>query len=68
MKIYAIYKGEEFLYEGTAKECAKYFGVRRNTIYNWNSPVNKRKAESMRKNGENRQRKIAVVIEEEEEC
>lgn len=28
MKVFAVYKGEKFLYEGTAKQCAKFFGVK----------------------------------------
>ena len=27
-KIYAIYKGDEFLCEGTARECAEFLGVK----------------------------------------
>lgn len=67
MKIYAIYKGENFLFEGTSKECAKHFGVNPTTVYHWNIPINKKKAGSKRKNGKNRQRKIAIVIEEEKD-
>lgn len=65
MKIYAIYKGEKFLFEGTSKECAKYFNVKTRTIYWWAMPSTTKIAESKRKNGKERQRKIAVVIEEE---
>lgn len=56
-KIYAIYKGEKFLFEGTPKECAKHFNVKLDTVYFWNSPANKRK--------DRKGRKIAIVIEEE---
>lgn len=55
--IYAIYKGENFLFEGTAKECVEHFGVKEKTVWFWNAPANKRLD---RKN-----RKIAIVIEEE---
>jgi hypothetical protein len=30
---YAIYKGDTFLFMGTAKECAEHFGIKANTIY-----------------------------------
>lgn len=65
MKIYAVYKGEEFLYEGTVKECAKYFGVQENAIYRWNAKSYKKKAESTKINGKPRKRKIAIVLEGE---
>ena len=58
MTIYAVYKGENFLFEGTAKQCAKYFGVKVDTVYFWNSPANKRK--------DRKGRKIAIIIEEDE--
>ncbi len=58
MKVYAIYKGENFLFEGTAKECAEHFNVKLDTVYFWNSPANKRK--------DRKGRKIAIIIEGEE--
>lgn len=58
-KIYAVYKGEEFLYEGTAKQCAKYFGVKVDTVWFWNCPANKKR--------DRKGRKIAIIIEEENE-
>lgn len=57
LKHYAVYKGEKFLCEGTSKECAEYLGVRRDTIYFWCSPANRRRA------GKNS--RIAIVIEDE---
>lgn len=56
-RIYAIYKGEDFLFEGTAKECAEHFKVKKETVWFWNSEVNKRRNKKVRK--------IAIVIEEE---
>lgn len=55
--IYAIYKGEDFLFEGTTEECAEHFGVKEKTIWFWNTPANKRL--------DRKSRKIAIVIEEE---
>lgn len=57
MKIYAVYKGEEFLFEGTSKECAKYFGVTVDTVRWWRTKAN-------RKRSKGRNRKIAIIIEE----
>lgn len=57
MKVYAIYKGEENLFDGTARECAEHFNVKRDTVYFWNSPANKRK--------DKKRRKIAIIIEED---
>ena len=31
--MYAIYRGDEFLFMGTREECAKEFGVTKNTIH-----------------------------------
>jgi hypothetical protein len=47
------------LYEGTAKQCAKYFGVKVDTVWFWNSPANKKR--------DRKSRKIAIIIEEENE-
>lgn len=65
MKIYAVYKGEEFLCEGTSKECAEKLNVKIDTIHYWNSKANKKRIASKRINGENRQCKMAFVIEED---
>ena len=65
MKIYAVYRGEEFLYEGTAKECANYFGVKEDTVRWWNTKSNKKRVLGKRKNGQDKQSKLAIVIEED---
>ena len=57
MNIYAVYKGDKFLFMGTSKECAKYFGVKQKTVWFWHSPANKK----IDKKG----RKIAIIVEEE---
>ena len=31
--MYAIYRGDEFLFMGTREECAKEFGITENTIH-----------------------------------
>lgn len=53
---YAVYKGEEFLDIGTAKELAEKFNVKEDTIYYWASPANKKR---VGKNG-----KVAVKLNE----
>ena len=59
MKIYAIYKGDDFLFEGNIKECSKYFKVKESTVGFWHSPANK-------KRNKNYNRKVAIIIGEEE--
>lgn len=54
---YAIYKGENFLFEGTAKECAEYFGIKEETVWWLSTPSN------LKRNKNNRI--IAIKIEEE---
>ncbi len=64
--IYAVYKGEDFLCEGTAKECADYLGVKAKTIYWWKSPANCKKASGKTKYyNKDKKRKYAIVIEED---
>lgn len=55
--IYAIYKGEDFLFEGTAAECAEHFGFKKETIWWLSTPSN------LKRNKNNRI--IAIKIEEE---
>ena len=54
---YAVYKGEELLAIGTARECAQEIGVKEATI-RWNAtPVGRKRAEKRKK-----QDKCRVVI------
>lgn len=57
-KIYAIYKGENFLFEGTAKECAEHFGIKEKTVWWLATPSNLKR--------DKRDRMIAIKLEEEE--
>ena len=43
---YAVYKGEELLFIGTADECAKYLGVKTSAIWGkaWRTKVNRHKS------------------------
>lgn len=43
MKIYAVYKGEEMIASGTAKECAEKLGVKVKTIHHYNTPSYKKR-------------------------
>ncbi|MGH0053374.1 MAG: hypothetical protein ACQ5SW_08310 [Sphaerochaetaceae bacterium] len=52
--IYAVYKGEEFITEGTVEELAEYFNVRPDTVRWWSSPTNAKRGK--------KRRKIAVKI------
>lgn len=56
MKEYAIYKGEEILTIGTAREIAKQLKVKESTVYFWSTPAYKKRT---RKNA-----KIAIRLEE----
>ena len=40
---YAIYKGDSFLFLGTVEEIANHFGVKKSTVYFWNSPAYKKR-------------------------
>ena len=39
MEEYAIYKGDTYLFSGTAEECANYRGVKVETIKYWTTPT-----------------------------
>lgn len=67
MNIYAVYKGDNFLYEGTAIECAKHFGVQRNTVYYWTTELNKKRRLGKTKKGKERNGKIAIIIDQIED-
>lgn len=56
-KYYAVYQGDKFLYLGTKKECAEYFGVKRETITFWISPAHHKRAKNTGR--------LAIVVEED---
>jgi len=58
-KIYAIYKGDEFLFMGTRKECASYLNVNLRTITFYTSPTYKKRCKNY---GDT----IVVIIVEED--
>lgn len=61
MKIFALYKGEENLTDGTAKELADYLNVNVKTIYFYKSNAYKRRFK------ENSNNYIVIEIEENDE-
>ena len=65
MKIYAVYKGEKFLCEGTAKQCAEELGVKKKTIWWWNSASCHMRIEQRIKKNKKANRRYAIVIEGE---
>ena len=64
-KIYAVYKGDKFLYEGTSKECADYLGIKRETVRWYNTQGYKRRCEGTRKNGKPRNKIWVISFKEE---
>lgn len=68
-KIYAVYRGDQFLFVGTAQECARYFGVKLETVFFWSTPANKKRATGFKQCGKEvkeKTRKIAIVVEDDE--
>ena len=41
---YSIYKGEKEIFVGTIEEVMKHFKVKRETVYFWATPANKKKS------------------------
>ncbi|TYS68674.1 hypothetical protein FZC76_06930 [Sutcliffiella horikoshii] len=59
---YAVYKGDEFICVGTAKECADYMGVSEKSVRFLSSPTHKKRMEAS--NGTDY--KIAIALEDED--
>ena len=62
MKEYAVYKGEEILGIGTAKELAEKLNVKPKTVQFWSTPANHKRNQTSTAN-----RKIAIVLEKEDD-
>ena len=60
-KIYAVYKGEEFITTGTLRELAAYFGIKQQTIKFMTTPAYKRRC----KDGKNR-REVFLLDDDDE--
>jgi hypothetical protein len=63
--IYAIYKGDDFLFMGTKKECANYLNSKEEYITFLCSPTNLKRIEQTKKEYSNH--KIALRVEDIEE-
>lgn len=59
---YAIYKGDNMIFMGTTTECAEHFGVKKNTIYYWSYPSHHKRANSKKRDGKDRNTKIAIKL------
>lgn len=60
MKIYALYKGDKWITDGTKKELADYLGVNERTIYFYSSEVYKK-----RKNYDFKNCYLVIEVEDE---
>lgn len=60
MKIYALYKGDKWITDGTRKELADYLGVNERTIYFYSSEVYKK-----RKNYDFKSCYLVIEVEDE---
>lgn len=61
LKIYAVYKGEEFITTGTIPQLAAYFGVTQGTIRYMTTPAYRRRC----KGGKNRRELFLLDGDEE---
>nr|DAW44079.1 MAG TPA: MerR HTH family regulatory protein [Caudoviricetes sp.] len=43
---YSIYKGEKEIFVGTIEEVMKHFNVKKETVYFWATPANKKRADT----------------------
>ena len=57
MRIYALYKGDEYIMTGTKQELAEYLGVKKTTIDFYICPAYARKSKS-----KNNKRKKVIFI------
>lgn len=70
--IYSIYKKDDLLFTGTAKECSKFFNVKVKTIYDLACPSTHKRADiGAMRNGKMRKKettgvKVAVRIDKGE--
>lgn len=60
--IYAIYKGDKFIFMGTKKECAEYLSVTPRTVYFYTTPTYQKRAKT-----EDNDRMIVIRVEDIEE-
>lgn len=46
LKDYALYKGDELLFVGTAKEIAEHFNISERTVRHYNTPTYRKRVSS----------------------
>jgi len=56
---YAIYKGDKFLFIGTAKECGKYLGIKPKSVKFKTTPTYRKRCKGIYEN-----RTIVIKVEE----
>lgn len=66
-KLFALYKGEEFIDIGTAKELAKKMNVKSETIRFLSTPAKLRRIERRKNKNKPSRAMICVKIEDEED-
>lgn len=65
-KLFALYKGEEFIDIGTAKELAKKRNVKPDFIRYLSTPANKRRIANRKNNNKTSKALVSVKIEDED--
>jgi hypothetical protein len=60
--IYAIYKGDEFIFMGTKKECAEHLGVKPEAIKFYSTPTYRKRSKSLDNN-----RTVVIKVEDIED-
>lgn len=60
--IYAIYKGDDFVYMGTKKECAEHLGVKPEAIKFYSTPTYQKRSKSLDNN-----RTVVIKVEDIED-
>ena len=56
-KEYSIYKGENEIFVGTIDEVMRHFNVKRETVYFWATPANKKRADTGIRPGRKKKKK-----------
>lgn len=65
-KLFALYKGEEFIDIGTAKELAKKRNVKPDFIRYLSTPANKRRIANRKNNNKTSKALVSVKIDDED--
>jgi hypothetical protein len=60
--IYAVYKGDNFIFMGTKKECSEHLGVKEDTVYFYTTPTYQKRAKT-----KDNDRMIVIRVEDIED-